>query len=69
MKRFTLAFAIGIVLAFSVADNASAIVCARGVYHAGCVGAHGAVGVHRYGYGYGYGYGYRRGVVVHRRVY
>jgi hypothetical protein len=63
MKRFTLAFAIGIVLSFSVADNASAIVCARGVYHAGCVGAHGAVGVHRYGYGY------RRGVVVHRRVY
>ncbi len=44
-----------------IAENANAIVCARGVYRAGCVGRHGAVGVHR-------GY-YHRGVVVHRRVY
>jgi hypothetical protein len=42
--------------------EASAVVCARGVYHAGCVGARGAVAV-------------RRPVVVaprryvHRRVY
>jgi hypothetical protein len=63
MKRFASALTIGIVLAFSVAGNASAIVCAHGVYRAGCVGPRGAVGVHRYGYGY------RRGVVVHRRVY
>jgi hypothetical protein len=63
MMRFASALAIGIVLAFSIADNASAIVCARGVYRAGCVGRYGAVGVHRYGYGY------HRTVVVHRRVY
>jgi hypothetical protein len=57
MKHFVSAFAI-------------AIVCARGVYRAGCVGPRGAVGVHRYGYGYHrYGYGYHRTVVVRRRVY
>jgi hypothetical protein len=49
-----------------VAENANAVVCARGVYRAGCVGRHGAVGVRR---GYGYHGGYHRGVVVHRRVY
>jgi hypothetical protein len=32
--------------------DANAVVCARGVYRAGCAGPHGAVGVHR-GYGYG----------------
>jgi hypothetical protein len=70
MKRFASALAIGIVLILSLPDNASAIVCARGVYRAGCVGPHGAVGVRRYGYGYHrYGYGYHRTVVVHRRVY
>jgi hypothetical protein len=63
MKRFVPALTIGMLLAFFVVDHANAIVCARGVYRAGCVGAHGAVGVHRYGYGY------HRGVVVRRRVY
>lgn len=48
--------------------GASAIVCARGVYRAGCVGAGGAVvvgrpGVHRVVVAP------RRAVVVHRRVY
>ena len=33
-------------------SEANAVVCARGVYRAGCAGPHGAVGVHRpYGYG------------------
>ena len=45
-----------------IADNANAIVCAHGVYRAGCVGRYGAVGVHR-------GYGYHRGYAVRRRVY
>jgi hypothetical protein len=30
--------------------QASAVVCARGVYRAGCVGPHGAVVVHRHPY-------------------
>jgi hypothetical protein len=30
--------------------DANAVVCARGVYRAGCVGPHGAVVVHRYRY-------------------
>ena len=63
MKRHVSALTLGMLLAFLVVDHASAIVCARGVYHAGCVGRHGAVGVHRYGYGY------HRGVAVRRRVY
>jgi hypothetical protein len=63
MRLLVSAFAIVTVLALSFADNANAIVCARGVYRAGCVGPRGAVGVHRYGYGY------HRTVVVRRRVY
>jgi hypothetical protein len=35
--------------------QANAVVCARGVYRAGCVGPHGAVVVHRHHY-----YRYRR---------
>ncbi|MGE7415278.1 hypothetical protein [Methylobacterium tarhaniae] len=42
---------------------AEAVVCARGVYRAGCVGPRGAVGVRR-----GY-YGPRRAVVVRRGYY
>jgi hypothetical protein len=30
--------------------NANAVVCARGVYRAGCVAPHGAVVVHRHPY-------------------
>lgn len=41
--------------------DANAIVCARGVYRAGCVGPGGAVGVRR-------GF-YPGGVVVHRGYY
>jgi hypothetical protein len=50
-------------------SEANAVVCARGVYRAGCVGRYGAVGVHRpYGYG---AYGVRRygAYGVHRRYY
>jgi hypothetical protein len=40
-------------LAGTVAE-ANAVVCARGVYRAGCAGPNGAVVGHRpYGYGYG----------------
>jgi hypothetical protein len=42
-------------------SEAHAVVCARGVYRAGCAGPNGAVGVHR-----GYGYG---GAAVVRRPY
>ena len=49
-------------LAGSVAE-ANAVVCARGVYRAGCAGPHGAVVGHR---PYGYGYGYHGGAAVVR---
>jgi hypothetical protein len=52
--KTTTAF-ISLALVFSAAAPAFAVECAAGAYHAGCVGPHGAVGVHR---GYG-GYGYR----------
>jgi hypothetical protein len=39
--------------------DANAVVCARGVYHAGCAGPHGAVVTHRHCY-------YRAGVRVCR---
>ncbi len=45
-------------------SEANAVVCARGVYRAGCAGPNGAVGVHR-----GYGYGYHGGAAVVRRPY
>lgn len=43
-------------------EEAGAVVCARGVYRAGCVGVHGAAVVRHPA-------AYRRPVVVHRRVY
>jgi hypothetical protein len=43
-------------LAGTVAE-ANAVVCARGVYRAGCAGPHGAVVTHR-------GYGYHGGAAV-----
>ena len=54
-------------------SEANAVVCARGVYRAGCAWPHGAVGVHR---PYGYGgaavvrrpYGYGGAAVVRRPV-
>ena len=48
--------------------EASAVVCARGVYRAGCVGAGGAVVVRR-PVAHHVVVAPRRAVVVHRRVY
>jgi hypothetical protein len=45
------------------AADANAVVCARGVYRAGCVGVRGGAVVVRHPYVA------RRGVYVHRRVY
>ena len=43
-----IAFALLVFLAtFSIVSEASAVVCARGVARAGCVGPHGAVVAHR----------------------
>jgi hypothetical protein len=47
-------------------SEAGAVVCARGVYRAGCAGPRGAVVGHR-GYARPYYNPYRGGVVVHRR--
>jgi len=68
IQAFVLLGLIGVTLAANV-DKANAVVCARGVYRAGCVGPHGAVGVRRgiapvYRGRY---YGARRGAVVIRR--
>jgi hypothetical protein len=49
MRRFDKWFAAFVGLALAVAagsEPAGAVVCARGVYHAGCAGPRGAVGVH-----------------------
>jgi hypothetical protein len=56
----------GVSLATNV-DKANAVVCARGVYRAGCVGPNGAVGVRHAPYYRGRYYGVRRGAVVIRR--
>ena len=65
MSRFAL---IGLILAGSLsllATEASAAVCARGVYRAGCVGPNGAVVGHRNYYrGGAMVHGYRRGTTV-----
>ena len=57
LKSIALA-TIALTSVIALSEPASAIVCARGVYRAGCIGPNGAVGVHR---GYGYG-GYHGGV-------
>jgi hypothetical protein len=72
MKRFILTAALlGGFFAFT-ATEASAFVCARGVYRAGCAGPRGAVVGHRGYYGGVYRGGAYRGGVYHRggvRVY
>jgi hypothetical protein len=66
MKKALVAAAVIIVSAASIAASiteANAVVCARGVYRAGCAGPRGAVGVRRAPY-------YRPpGAVVVRRPY
>ncbi len=71
MKLLISTLLVGVVFTTFITDNANAFVCAHGVYRAGCVGRHGALGVHTGYYHRGVvhtGY-YHRGVVVHRRVY
>ena len=46
-SRSALLAAVTIMITASVAGDAAAAVCARGVYRAGCVGPNGAVGVRR----------------------
>jgi hypothetical protein len=61
----------GSVIALTTME-ASAVVCARGVHHAGCVGVHGAVVVGRpivHPVGRAVVVVPRRAVVVRRRVY
>ncbi len=53
---------LGVVVASN--SEANAVVCARGVYRAGCAGPNGAVGVRRAPY-----YAAPRGAVVVRRPY
>ncbi len=61
MKMISYAMlALGLMAALPV--EANAVVCARGVYRAGCAGPNGAVGVHR-------GYGYHGGAAVVRPAY
>lgn len=71
MKRFTLMAALlGGFFALTTTD-AGAVVCARGVYRAGCAGPRGAVVTHRPYYPYRHGYyhrpyPYHRGAVIYR---
>jgi hypothetical protein len=62
------AFAALVGVFISFVPQADAIVCARGVYRAGCAGAHGAVVGHG-GYGGVYRGGVYRGGVYHGGVY
>ena len=50
------------------ATEASAVVCARGVYRAGCAGPNGAIGVRRGVYGPVGAVGVRRGVYAPGRA-
>ena len=66
MIKHLLVLLLGLTVSAAVITEANAVVCARGVYRAGCVGPQGAVGVQRYGYGVGgvhhpYARGYARG--------
>jgi hypothetical protein len=71
-KLILLAFALGAWIT-TYATESSAVMCAKGVYRAGCVGPHGAVVGHRAMYPRygatamrGATVSPRRGVVVHR---
>jgi hypothetical protein len=57
MRSFAVAaltVAIFVTTMFVGYTQANAVVCARGVHRAGCVGPHGAVVTHRHAYRYGY---------------
>jgi hypothetical protein len=57
--KYLAAFSLASFLLISAISDASAVVCARGVYRAGCAGPRGAVVTHRGPYGRGV---YMRGV-------
>jgi hypothetical protein len=59
MKYLAFASLAVFVMLTSITD-ASAVVCARGVYRAGCAGPRGAVVAHRGPYGHAYVRGVRR---------
>lgn len=61
---FSFAALIAIGAAMASVSEANAVVCARGVYRAGCAGPRGAVVAHRHVYR-----PYHRGGAVRRRVY
>ena len=65
MLKTTVLATVALTSIITLSEPASAIVCASGVYRAGCVGPNGAVGVYR---GYGYG-GYHGGAVYRGGVY
>ena len=69
MRQLTISLLLaGSFIAFSTME-ASAVVCARGVYRAGCVGARGAVVVGTHRVHRAVVVAPRRAVVVRRRVY
>ncbi|WP_431311013.1 hypothetical protein [Methylobacterium nigriterrae] len=51
LKSFLVALGLFIGVTAFMPSEANAVVCARGVYRAGCAGPHGAVGVRRGYYG------------------
>jgi hypothetical protein len=69
MKRVIMSLVLTASFIAASAMDANAVVCARGVYRAGCVGAGGAVVVRRPVAVRAVVVAPRRGVVVHRRVY
>jgi hypothetical protein len=68
MKRMIISLVLTTSFIAASAMDANAVVCARGVYRAGCVGARGAVVV-RHPVVHPVVVGPRRAVVVRRRVY
>jgi hypothetical protein len=69
MKRVIISLVLTASFIAASAMDANAVVCARGVYRAGCVGAGGAVVVRHPVAVRAVVVAPRRGVVVHRRVY
>lgn len=65
MKQFVFASVIALG-ALAMTHQAHAVVCANGVYRAGCAGPNGAVGVHKNYYNRAYGtyHGYHGGAAV-----
>jgi hypothetical protein len=68
MKHVIISLLLASIFVALSAMEAGAVVCAHGVYRAGCVGARGAVVVGR-PVGHRAVVVHRRAVVVHRRVY